>query len=245
MYLELFIIILIVVISFILCMNDKGYECQMSHVLMGLSVLLIYKVVKYFNLFQKLEPFSQKQTVEKFNDDLTKQINNFIGLTASDIVIPPNEARSLSESQLNNYNSQIASLNQKLTTLQELLINPPANTSDTPINLTTLDYQALQQYQNFQIDYLQKQIKNAQNVFNNQKQMEASSKYKPIKVFSSCKSGDEMNEISPVLRPGGPTAAASTVYALDDSTTQLGPNSSQRQGNVYNALFKYLAANTQ
>ena len=43
--------------------------------------------------------------------------------------------------------------------------------------------QALQQYQ---INYLNKQIKNAQDIINNERIVEESKNYKPIKVYSSC-----------------------------------------------------------
>jgi hypothetical protein len=214
MYVELFIILFIIALSFVLCMKDKGYNCQMSHILMGLAVLLIYKVVKYFNLFQKIEPFKQKENFQ--SDDLTKAINQFIGLETGEISPDTDKAASLTPQQLAIYNQNLADLKTKLSSLQDLLINPPSEAITPDLtNLNSLDLEALQQYQNFQIDYLQKQIQNSQNIINNQNILESSSNYKPIKVFSSCVVNNESNTQSQSL-PVNPTNT--TVGATSSET---------------------------
>lgn len=232
MYVELFIILFVIALSFILCMSDKGYNCQMSHILMGLSVLLIYKVVKYLNLFQNLETFKTK---EKFDDNLTSAINQFVGLDSGSIAPDSIQATALTPQQLAIYNQNLADLNNKLSNLQDLLVNPPTqdSTTDLTTNINSLDLQALQQYQNFQIDYLQKQIQNAQNIINNQNIIESSSNYKPIKVLSSCNINSQSNNIpSQTVNP----------QSLQQSTTPTATSTGVRNPAQQNILSSILSA---
>ena len=47
MMLDVIAVVFIVVLSFILCMKDGNYNCQISHIVMGLSVMVFYKLAKY------------------------------------------------------------------------------------------------------------------------------------------------------------------------------------------------------
>ena len=53
-------------------------------------------------------------------------------------------------------------------------------------DVETINLENQQAYQQYQINYLNRQIKNAQDIINNERIVEESKNYKPIKVYSSC-----------------------------------------------------------
>lgn len=185
MLLDLIAILFIIVLSFCLCMNDKVKNtisnCQMSHIFIGLSVIVFYKLASYFNL--KKETNENKESF--YNTTMSQDITDFIsGVSTS---IPSAEQVSnLTPEQLTAYNAKLDALTAQISQLQSQLALPPSSISTNKSNLQNLDIAAQQQYQQFQIDYLNRQIKNSQDIINAQSISESSTNYKPIKVFSSC-----------------------------------------------------------
>jgi len=172
--------------------NDKtkstnNSSCLLSHIVVGLSVIVFYKLAKHFKLNDKLnENLNYNNNYkEQFADTVTESINDFISNTNNEI-ISSQQAASLSPAQLSTYSSKLDTLINNMNNLQNTINSPNPLKSTDPSNLSTLDLSAQQQYQMFQIDYLNKQIKNAQDVINAQTVAESSTNYKPIKVFSSC-----------------------------------------------------------
>ena len=53
-------------------------------------------------------------------------------------------------------------------------------------NIDTITIENQQSLQQFQINYLTKQIKNAQDIINSETISKSTQNYKPIKIFSSC-----------------------------------------------------------
>jgi len=189
--LDLVAIIFIVIISFMFSINNDKTKlnnsnsnstksCLLSNIVIGLSVIVFYKLARYYKLSDKLQNKN-----ESFNSDtITNSINNFVqgsGLITAD------QAASLSTSDLASYSTKLDNLNSMLANLQSQLATPKQETTAiNPSNMNTLDLAAQQQFQVFQIDYLTKQIKNSQDLINAQTVANSSQNYKPIKVFSSC-----------------------------------------------------------
>jgi len=227
--LDLISILFIVVLSFFFCMsNDKNKNntnnssCLLSHIVVGLSVIVFYKLAKHFKLNDKLnDRFNySNNTKEKFSDTVTQSINDFITGSHTEIV-SSQQAATLTPAQLTAYTNKLNTLIDNLNNLQTTLSAPQTVTS--PSNLSTLDLEAQQQYQMFQIDYLNKQIKNAQDIINAQSIADSTTNYKPIKVFSSCvvsnANGSTTTEI-PVSNSSNQSSSNGGLQMTTDSTPQ-------------------------
>jgi len=190
MLLDLTAILLIVILSFIFCYKDNNYSCQVSHIIIGLSVIVFYKLAKYIqlNIYIKSEKSeNNKKQLETFQNSTANLINDFINGNQQGIISQA-QATTLSQNELSIYNNK---LQQLIDSLQQLNANSQQSTispeiSSNPANLNKLDLEATQQYQMFVIDYLNNQLNNAKDIINQQNVANVSSNYKPIKVYSSC-----------------------------------------------------------
>jgi hypothetical protein len=176
MILDIIVIIFIVALSLILCRNDTGYNCHISHIIVGLSVMVFYKLARVLNL--------KKSTAEGFYS--TNSITDFLSGNLSNNLINEQQAQALTPAQLKDYSDKLDSIINALNTLNNQSSNPQPNLSISPSNIQKLDLESQQQYQMFQIDYLNKQIQNAKDIINSQKLADNNTNYKPIKVYSSC-----------------------------------------------------------
>ena len=184
--LDFIAIIFIVILSFLFCNTNYNIKnavnnssCLLSHIVVGFSVIIFYKLANRFKLNDIINSkFSNN------NEYFSNPINDFIN-GRSDL-INPEKASTLTPLELKTYESKLDSVINSLKSLQktENSTDPLANTD--PSKLNTLDLSAQQQYQMFQIDFLNKQIKNVQDVVSAQNLSENTVNYKPIKVFSSC-----------------------------------------------------------
>jgi hypothetical protein len=190
MLLDLTAILLIVILSFIFCYKDNNYSCQVSHIIIGLSVIVFYKLAKWIqlNIYIKSEKSeNNKKQLETFQNSTANLINDFINGNQQGIISQA-QATTLSQNELSIYNNK---LQQLIDSLQQLNANSQQSTlspeiSSNPANLNKLDLEATQQYQMFVIDYLNNQLNNAKDIINQQNVANVSSNYKPIKVYSSC-----------------------------------------------------------
>lgn len=175
--LDIIAIIFIIGLSFVLCMKDGNYNCQLSHIVIGLSVMVFYKLAKVMKL--------NKTTQEAFG--AAEDLNAFItGNVVGDVIPNTGQMKNLSSAELAAYNNKLDSLINTLKTISDQQSNPQPNLSVSPNNIQKLDLESQQQYQMFQIDYLNKQIQNAKDIINTQTIAANNTNYKPIKVFSSC-----------------------------------------------------------
>ena len=185
--LDFIAIIFIVIISFLFCNSNykiknsvNSSSCLLSHIVVGFSVIIFFKLASRFKLNDILNSkFSNN------NEHFYDSVNDFINGTSTDL-INPIQAATLTPIQLTEYSSKLDTIINNLNALQKTQYSkdPLANTN--PANLNSLDLTAQQQYQMFQIDYLNKQIQNVQDVITTQNVSEAAINYKPIKIFSSC-----------------------------------------------------------
>ena len=166
--------------------NTNNTSCLLSHIVVGLSVIVFYKLAKHFKISDKLnKTYNIRNNTENFTESITDSINNFV-TGANTEIIDSQQASTLSPTQLSLYSNKLDSLMANITNLQNSINTPPQLDNTNPANLSTLDLTAQQQYQMFQIEYLNKQISNAKDVINAQSISDSSTNYKPIKVFSSC-----------------------------------------------------------
>ena len=199
MILDLIAILFIIILSFCLCMNqhikNTITHCQISHILVGLSVIVFYKLAKYFKIKDTNFKINNNnnnniniKSIESFGDDtmISQDINDFI--SGIDTKLPSaKEMVGLNADQISAYTKQLNELTSQLSQFQSALTSPkPVVASSDTSDISSVDIAAQQQYQQFQIDYLNKQIKNSQDILNAQTVSNSSTNYKPIKVFSSC-----------------------------------------------------------
>ena len=221
MILDLIAIIFIVVLSFIFCYKDNNYKCQVSHIVIGISVIVFYKVAKYYQI---------KSTKEGFvSVDTTKLINDFINGNQN-YTISQSQAAGMTNDQLTAYNAKLQELIdalQNINTPQATTANP---ISANPSNINKLNLESQQQYQMFVIDYLNNQLQNARDIVNAQTVASVSSNYKPIKVYSSCviSNANGTNTIqdipinSPGSTPNTSSSGLSTTQQILQTTSQSG-----------------------
>lgn len=190
---KLIIIIVIIILSFVSCFinvnNDIKFKCRCvsTHIIVGLSVMICYEVLKYFNL-QSLNSTSLptlKPTHENF-EQLPDSINSFI--MGNSVNRPStNDIKTMSSAVSQQYLAKLDSLVNAIDSLRKDSQSTTNNLQST--NNSTVDrlnLESMQQFQNFQIQYLQNQINKTKELINSQQITESSKKYKPIKVYSSC-----------------------------------------------------------
>ena len=243
MILDLIAILFVIILSFCLCMNDKIKNtitnCQISHILVGLSVIVFYKLAKYFKIKDKDYKFNNiNNSKESFTNDtaLTKDISDFISGKGNNL-LSIDQVSTLNADQITAYTNQLQSLTSQISQLQSALATPTSpNNSTNTSNIQSLDIAAQQQYQQFQIDYLTKQIQNSQNIINAQTVADSSTNYKPIKVFSSCVIANA-NGTTTVDQPVNPTkqnpsSGSSSVSSFVDTiiNNTISQSNSQTSG---------------
>ena len=181
MFLELITILFVIILSIILCWKDKdNYHCMFSHILVGLSGIVFYKLATTY----KLTTLIQNNKNEKFSN-FQQDINDFMA-NAQGSILSENQVQSLKENELAEYTQKIDTLINALRDYTNAVNYPSTNTSVSSDNLQQLSLESQQQYQMFQIDYLKKQLQNMKNIINTSAINTNSNNYKPIKVYSSC-----------------------------------------------------------
>ena len=183
--LDFIAIVFIVIISYLFCNSNykiksstNNSSCLLSHIVVGFSVIIFYKLSKHIKLNDYIKyPFTK-------NNEYFDNIGNFINNSKSELISPQN-ASTLSPTQLTDYSNKLDSLILSLNNLQKTTPTS-ASTNINPANLSSLDLSTQQQYQMFQTDFLNKQVKNVQDILNAQTISDTTINYKPIKVFSSC-----------------------------------------------------------
>ena len=229
MILDIIAILFIIGLSFILCMKDNNYTCQLSHIVIGLSVIVFYKLAKVL----KLNNATTKST-EGF-DGTTSSLNDFIsGNIVGDVVMTPNQAQTLSTNDLVAYNQRLESLINAINDLRNQQANPAPNVAASPDNIQKLNLESQQQYQMFQIDYLNKQLQNAKDILNSQTIANNSTNYKPIKVYSSCVISNADGSTS-IENPIATTSMTHNTNLLQ-SNSVIGSNITTSSSNTGNIL---------
>ena len=258
--LDLIVIIFIVIISFLFCTSyykpkntTYNYSCLISHIVVGLSVIVFYRLALQLKLNDVLNNNSNNSNNNSNNSkEHFDSMNDFI--SGNNDFILPSQVGALSSTQISDYSNKLDTIINNLNNLQQTqsTVNPLANVN--PANLNTLDLSAQQQYQIFQIDYLNKQISNAQDVINAETVSDTKTNYKPIKVFSSCivanadgtitKDVPISNQSQSQTQSNNSSAANNMLKAIGQtssselfkSTTQLSPNT---------GLFNNILSNIQ
>jgi hypothetical protein len=186
MILDLIAIVFIIIISFCFSSNNITKDCCFSNIIVGLSVIVFYKIVRYFKLKPILDS-TFKMSKEPFENDvatMAESLNNFLS-NPNNIPTPPDISR-MSNEQLKTYTESLKNLTDSINLLRTGIGSSSGTSISQSSNIGNLDISALQQAQNFELDYLTNQVTNAQNVLNAKAAADEAASYKPIKVFSSC-----------------------------------------------------------
>jgi hypothetical protein len=250
MILDLIVILLVIVLSYLLCIDNKNHNCQLSHIVIGLTVIVFYKLSRYYNTKLETKVNNNTHTKNK-NINTTKtikegfniqNINDFLSNKKIDVL----DTTEISSLEPEKYNEYLTSLNNLVEELKEINNNNVQNNNSlqntTDVESSSLEaQQALQQYQ---INYLNKQIKNSQDIINNERINEETLNYKPIKVYSSCTlntDGSLSNE-EPVKNKFTSVNPLNKSYSYEDkqilNTIQQG--NPEKQNNVFLKLLQQL-----
>lgn len=194
MILDLIVILLVIILSCLFCINDSNTPnksnkqiCKLSHIIIGLTVIVFYKLVNYCKIKKEIKKEINKidnKRTEKFTVD--QSLNDFISNT-SDVIVNQ-DPNTLSNSVMKDYTSTINDLTKQLIKLndaQAAQTNSP-NAIQSINNIDTIGLENQQAFQELQIEYLSKQIQSAQDVINQNTASSNSQNYKPIKLYSSC-----------------------------------------------------------
>lgn len=214
MILDLIVILLVIVLSYLLCMDSKNHNCQLSHIVIGLTIIVFYKLVRYYNNKNSKHSKDSNNIKEGFNTQ--QNINEF--LIPKIQIVDSENIKSLEPQQYQEY---LSSLNNLVKILKEIKdkYTQSKNSLTQTTDVETINLENQQAYQQYQINYLNKQIKNAQDIINNERIVEESKNYKPIKVYSSCS-----------LNTDGSLTAEEPVKNEFKSINPLGPNVNSYEG---------------
>lgn len=183
MYKDIAVIIAIIVSSYVFTLKQGTknglFNPQLMYILLALGMVVLFKVIHYKKLTRNNEGFTNDVTTElhKFmegisNDNIADRITTLNDSEKKKFV----EATS-------NLASQIESLKLHLSQANK---DPSDKLSSSLGTSDTMDLGSMQKIQNFQIEYLQKQIEKSKQLLQQQEIEENIKKYKPIKVYSSC-----------------------------------------------------------
>jgi hypothetical protein len=179
-------------------------------------------------------------TPEHFTVD--SSVSDFISNNTGEIVsVNPN---NLDSATLAKYTSKI----NDLTTQLEILNNnatQPTNFSQTNLNapIDSISLENQQAYQQLQINFLTKQIKNAQDLINADTISTSTQNYKPIKVFSSCVANADgsLSMDQPIKSefqstPTNAVLNSNSTQQIMSTISQNGPNIQSRLQDLLNNL---------
>ena len=186
MFIDLLVIIIIIVISYALCMHNKHFSCQVSHMVIGFTVLIMYHVLNSSKVKAFLYSFKNKVLGKENFEQLPDTINSF--LQGENINRPSAQnITSMNPATSQQYLSKLDSLINAVDSINKDNQTTTNNLSSNNIStVDRLNLESLQQFQNFQIQYIQNQINKTKDLINSQQMTENTKKYKPIKVYSSC-----------------------------------------------------------
>ncbi len=188
MILDLIVIVLVIVLSYLFSRftsNTKNHNCFESNIIIGFSGIIFYKLARYFKLKETLNTnnLSVLSTKEKFTVD--SEISDFISGNTNKIT--SETGQSLTAEKIVEYTNKINELTSEIKKLNNNAKQSNEGTLPQDLkDISSISLENQQAYQQFQIDFLSKQIKNAQDIINAEAMSKNTIKYKPIKLFSSC-----------------------------------------------------------
>ena len=192
MILDLIVILLVIILSCLFCMNDKTNKqnCKLSHIVIGLTVIIFYKLIKYYKIKEEIKNTNyikgnELNDVSKEKFTIDASLNEFISNT-TDVIVNQDE-KTLSDAVIIDYTKTINDLTNQIKKLNDNAAQQEDKTAlQTNNNIDTISLENQQSFQQLQIDYLAKQIKSAQDIINQNTISNNAQNYKPIKIYSSC-----------------------------------------------------------
>lgn len=190
---DLILIGCIIVSSFIFKLSNSTrdkksflFDPQMMFILLTLGIVVIHKVFYMRTMNQNLL-IQNKEGFQSNSSDLANELLAFTSGQNSGGV--SEQVSSMSESARREYLAKMDDLNNNITTLNALFreqTDNPLSGSEDSNTSRRMSAENMQKMQNFQIEFLQKQIEKSKQLLQQQEIEENAKKYKPIKVYSSC-----------------------------------------------------------
>ena len=256
---DLILIGCIVVSSFIFTLSTKKnnnnalFHPQMMFILLSLGFVVIHKVF-YMRDMRDMRLSLLKSNKEGFQSDstdLAKELLNFTSGQSSSGV--SEQVTSMSESARREYLAKMDELNSQITSLNSSL----SEHSENPLSAggegstsSRMSAENMQKMQNFQIDFLQKQVEKSKQLLQQQEIEENSKKYKPIKVYSSCAVSSADGAFSEDTFQDSPVEDTSTTSesanrtAITRTVSQQSGNSNQF-GTIVSEFLNNLGENSR
>lgn len=252
MILDLIVIVLVIVLSYLLCMDNKNHNCQLSHIVIGFTVIVFYKLIRYYTINQNQNTNNKSNSNNRNNTNNrnnikegfnTQNINNFLKPENIEI-LGENEASALTDPQFKEY---LESLNNLVELLKEIKTTSEKenNSLTQTTDVETINLENQQAYQQYQINYLNKQIKNAQDIINNERIIEESKNYKPIKVYSSCSLNTDGSltaeeSVKNEFKSINPSEPNGNSYESKQMLNTIQQGKTNKQENIFTKLLQQL-----
>ena len=257
MILDLIVILLVIVLSYLLCMDNKNHNCQLSHIVIGLTIIVFYKLVRYYNNKNNKNSINTINTnnTNNTNNKNNKNLNNIkegfnTQQNINDFLIPNIQivdSENIKSLEPQQYQEYVSSLNNLVNILKEIKDKDTQskNSLTKTTDVETINLENQQAYQQYQINYLNKQIKNAQDIINNERIVEESKNYKPIKVYSSCSLNTDgsLTTEEPVkneFKSINPLDTTVNSYEGQQIIKTIQQGNTNKQENVFTKLLKQL-----
>lgn len=170
---DIYVILFVIVMSYIFVVSDKKkFDQQMMFILLTLMIVILYKLMHY----KKLEGFVNINASE---------IQNW--LTSSENVDATNEIKvgELS-SKADVINENLTRTLGEITKLKDILLEKEKQSNVDDDYLSSLDTRNMQTMQNKELQKLQSDIENAKVMLSQLEIAKSTKKYPKIPVYSSC-----------------------------------------------------------
>ena len=246
MILDLIVIVLVIILSYLFSnVTDKKQNCFASNIIVGFSGIIFYNLARYFKLKETLNTNNLSFLTNKEKFTVDSKISDFINSKTDRLVTPQN----LNNEKLDIYTNKIGELTAEIKKLNNNAQQSNENTSPQDLkDISSISLENQQAYQQFQIDFLSKQIKNAQDIINAETMSKNAIKYKPIKLFSSCVANADgsLTRENPVKdefngMPDKDVVNSNATRQIMNTISQSNPNDTPIQNNNQNLLQSLLS----
>ena len=174
---NIFVILLIIVLSYIFKMNEKmHFDNQIMFIFLAIIIMVAYK---YLNV-QKM--VKKKDNFEGFQDDLSNVVNDFADPNKKEDTTMQNSKEADQEEQLNKFQNMVFDLQEKIANLEEKTLS---NNIDEKA-LTNINSVEVNQMQNNELERLRRLIDQVKLQIKEKTSQSIDKQYKKIPVYNSC-----------------------------------------------------------
>ena len=180
---DLLTIVFIIVLSYLFAVSaNKSIDIQVLFIVFGLCIMVAHKIS--YKILSKKEPFDGGSDLSAVIANLNSFVNN-----TKNTVENSNMSENQNQTEIASLNTNLESIKASLDVINASIINSNNSDSSDTSNYNTNDRMSLESQhalQSYQIKFLQDQIKKTNDLINAKTIQDNMTKYKPIKVYSSC-----------------------------------------------------------